>query len=197
MPIRRAVVSVWDKTRIEDLARVLVDAEYQILATSSTARELRGQGIPVVEISEYTGAPEIIGGRVKTIHPKIAGGILSTRQDKSVEPIDIVVCNLYPFEKGMQGRLSFSEMIELIDIGGVTLLRAAAKNHEFVTPVPDVAYYDRVADELRVTRSTTPALRRELARVTFDLTSRYDAAIAAYLAQLGSTRPATQDTRGA
>lgn len=178
-----AVVSVWDKTRVEHLASVLVETGYRILSTSSTARELRSHGVPVLEIADYTGAPEILGGRVKTIHPKIAGGILSRRQDASIEPIDVVVCNLYPFEQGVRKRLSHNEMVELIDIGGVTLLRAAAKNHEFVTAVPGVAYYDRVIDELRAKRSTTPALRRELARATFELTSRYDAAIAAYLAR--------------
>lgn len=184
---RRAVVSVWDKTRVEYVTRVLVDAGYQIISTASTARELRQHGIPVVEIAEYTGAPEILGGRVKTIHPKIAGGILSMRRDESVEPIDIVVCNLYPFENGVRSQLSHNEMVELIDIGGVTLLRAAAKNHEFVTAVPGVGYYDKVVDELRTIGGTTLKLRRDLARATFELTSRYDAAIATYLARQNQT----------
>uniref|UniRef100_A0A7C4CC35 MGS-like domain-containing protein n=1 Tax=candidate division WOR-3 bacterium TaxID=2052148 RepID=A0A7C4CC35_UNCW3 len=181
MSKRRAVLSVWDKTSIESMARVLLDAGYQILSTSSTASTLRGRGITVQDIADYTGFPETLGGRVKTIHPKIAGGILSRRQDSSVEPIDVVVCNLYPFERGVQERLSHAQMIELIDIGGVTLLRAAAKNHEFVTAVPAVEYYDRVSDEIRATGDTTPELRRELAQATFELTSRYDSAIATYL----------------
>jgi phosphoribosylaminoimidazolecarboxamide formyltransferase/IMP cyclohydrolase len=180
---RRAVISVWDKAGIEKLARALHAAGYEILSTSKTAAMIRALEIPVTEISDYTGSPEILGGRVKTLHPKIAGGILTTRRDDTVDPIDVVVCNLYPFQDGLARGLPFGEMIELIDIGGVTLLRAAAKNHEFVTVVPGPEYYDRVAAELAAGEGTSPELRRELARQAFALTSGYDAAISRYLAQ--------------
>ena len=178
---KRAVVSVWDKSGIAEFGRALSDSGHEILSTSKTAAGLREAGVPVTEISDYTGSPEILGGRVKTLHPRIAGGILTTREDDTVPPIDIVVCNLYPFEDGRRKGLSHGQLIELIDIGGVTLLRAAAKNHEFVTPVPGPEYYDRVGLELAHGGTVSAVLRAELAARSFEITSRYDAAIAEYL----------------
>jgi phosphoribosylaminoimidazolecarboxamide formyltransferase / IMP cyclohydrolase len=178
---RRAVISVWDKTGIIDLARVLDGAGYEILSTSKTAQALRDAGIPVVEISAYTGSPEILGGRVKTLHPKIAGGILTTRKDDTVPPIDVVVCNLYPFADGLARGASRAELVELIDIGGITLLRAAAKNHAFVAIVPGPEYYAEVEAELRRDGEVGPALRQKLATAAFHITSRYDTAIAVWL----------------
>jgi phosphoribosylaminoimidazolecarboxamide formyltransferase/IMP cyclohydrolase len=181
---RRAVVSVWNKTGVAGFARVLHETGHQVLSTSKTAQLIREAGVPVTEISEYTGSPEILGGRVKTLHPLIAGGILTTRQDDTVPPIDVVVCNLYAFEDGLARGLGHADLVELIDIGGVTLLRAAAKNHEHVTVVPGPEHYDRVAGELRRHGAVTRELRLSLARRAFELTSRYDAAIAGHFAGL-------------
>lgn len=176
-----AMVSVWDKRGIEEFAKVLCEVGYDILATGGTASAIRAAGVAVTEIAEYTGFPELLGGRVKTLHPKIAGGILATGSCPGLEPIRIVVCNLYPFGDGLKRGLSLSEMIELIDIGGVTLLRAAAKNHEFVTVVPAPEYYPLVADELRSKGEVGIELRRRLATQVFELTCDYDATIARYL----------------
>jgi phosphoribosylaminoimidazolecarboxamide formyltransferase/IMP cyclohydrolase len=178
---RRAIVSVWDKTGIIELARALSGAGYEILSSSKTAAAIREAGISVTEIADYTGSPEILGGRVKTLHPKIAGGILTTRKDDTVEPIDVVVCNLYAFEDGVARKATHEELVELIDIGGVTLLRAAAKNHTFVTIVPDPKYYPAIIAELAKTGSIDAAMRKKLAAEAFAITSRYDTAIAAYL----------------
>jgi phosphoribosylaminoimidazolecarboxamide formyltransferase / IMP cyclohydrolase len=180
MPHRRAIISVWDKTGIVDLARALAKAGYDILSTSKTAAAIRDAGIPVTEIADYTGSPEILGGRVKTLHPKIAGGILTTRKDDTVEPIDVVVCNLYAFEDGLARGATHAELVELIDIGGVTLLRAAAKNHAFVTIVPDPKHYPAIIAELAATGGISAAMRKKLAAEAFQITSRYDTAIAKY-----------------
>ena len=181
MAQRRAIISVWDKTGIVELARALATAGYEILSTSKTAAAIRDAGIPVTEIAEYTGSPEILGGRVKTLHPKIAGGILTTRKDDTVEPIDIVVCNLYAFEDGLARGATHDELVELIDIGGVTLLRAAAKNYVFVTVVPDPKHYPAIIAELGRSGSISADLREKLAAEAFAITSRYDTAIAKYL----------------
>ena len=181
MAQRRAIISVWDKTGIVELARALAAAGYEILSTSKTAAAIREAGILVTEIADYTGSPEILGGRVKTLHPKIAGGILTTRGDNTVEPIDIVVCNLYAFEDGLARRATHDELVELIDIGGVTLLRAAAKNHAFVTIVPDPRHYPAIIAEFGKTGSISAATRKKLAAEAFAITSRYDTAIAGYL----------------
>lgn len=181
---RWALISVWDKTEVKELAETLTGIKLGILSTSNTAAVLRNAGIPVTEISEWTGAPEILGGRVKTLHPKVAAGILCRRQDEPIEPIDVVVCNLYPFAEGLKRGLKVEEMVELIDIGGVTLLRAAAKNREFVTPVPSPKYYPQVIEELKRYGTVRPKVRQELAAVTFELTSEYDRLIANYFKQL-------------
>jgi phosphoribosylaminoimidazolecarboxamide formyltransferase/IMP cyclohydrolase len=177
---RRAIISVWDKTGVVELARALTAAGYEILSTSKTAAMVREAGIPVTEIADYTGSPEILGGRVKTLHPKIAGGILTTRRDNTVEPIDIVVCNLYAFEDGLARGATPDELVELIDIGGVTLLRAAAKNHAFVTIVPDPKHYPAIIAELAKSGTINADTRKKLAAEAFQITSRYDTAIARY-----------------
>ena len=186
MAQRRAIISVWDKTGIVDLARALARAGYEILSTSKTAAAIRDAGVAVTEISAYTGSPEILGGRVKTLHPKIAGGILTTRKDNTVEPIDIVVCNLYAFEDGLARGATHDELVELIDIGGVTLLRAAAKNHAFVTVVPDPKHYPAIIAELGKTGSVGVEMRKKLAAEAFAITSRYDTAIARYFQSITS-----------
>jgi len=180
MARRRAIISVWDKTGIDEMARALAAAGYEILSTSKTAAAIRDAGVPVTEIADYTGSPEILGGRVKTLHPRIAGGILTTRQDDTVEPIDIVVCNLYAFEDGLARKATHDELVELIDIGGVTLLRAAAKNHAFVTIVPDPKHYPAIIAELGRTGGVSAEMRKRLAAEAFSITSRYDTAIAKY-----------------
>ncbi len=180
--MRRAVISVWDKTGIVELAGALHRAGFEMLSTSKTAQAIRDAGMPVTEISDYTGSPEILGGRVKTLHPRIAGGILTTRQDSTVEPIDVVVCNLYPFQDGLARGATHDELVELIDIGGITLLRAAAKNHRYVTVVPHARHYAEVAAALDSGRGLDENLRLRLAAEAFRIVAEYDAAIASYFA---------------
>ncbi|MGQ9708340.1 MAG: IMP cyclohydrolase [bacterium] len=179
-----AILSVWDKSNLEGLARVLLESGFRLLSTAKTARVLSAAGLNVTEVSEWTGAPEILGGRVKTLHPKVAAGILASRRDESIEPIDVVVCNLYPFAEGVRSGLGLKELIELIDIGGVTLLRAAAKNWLYVTAVPEPRYYPLVIDELKHQGEVRRQVRLELARATFALTSTYDETIHRYLSAI-------------
>lgn len=183
MKPKRALISVWDKEGIVDFARDLVQLGIEILATSKTAKLLNASGIKTIEISEFTGSPEILGGRVKTLHPKVFGGILSYRKEPEVAPIDIVVVSLYPFEDHVKKNLPLQEMIELIDIGGVSLLRAAAKNYEHVAAVPDKEYYDLVRRELKEKGEVSPATRAMLAAETFALVTHYDAVISGYVTQ--------------
>lgn len=184
MDTRWAIFSLWDKTGADELARALINCGYGILATSKTAAILKQSGIKVTDVATWTNAPEILGGRVKTIHPKIAAGILSYREDCDIEPIDFVVCNLYPFEQGLRERRQLKEMVELIDIGGVTLLRAAAKNWFFVTAVPRPEYYPIIIEEITQYGRVSERRRKELAQKTFELTGNYDMMIARYLAEI-------------
>ncbi len=180
MKPKRAIISVWDKEGIVDFAKVLEELNIEIIATGKTAELLRQEKIKVTEVSDYTGSPEILKGRVKTLHPKIAGGILSYREDNTVEPIDIVVCNLYPFEASLKKNLTDEQMIEMIDIGGVTLLRAAAKNYQYVTVVPDKKFYPIVIKELQEKKETTLKTRQLLALKTFEIIAHYDSLIQEY-----------------
>jgi phosphoribosylaminoimidazolecarboxamide formyltransferase/IMP cyclohydrolase len=189
-PIRRALISVSDKTGVADFARQLADAHgVEILSTGGTAKALREAGISVIDVAEHTGAPEIMDGRVKTLHPRIHGGILGRRgQDDAVmaehaiAPIDLVVVNLYPFEQTVaQTGSTRDQAIETIDIGGPAMLRAAAKNHAFVTLVVDGGDYAAVLDDLTQHGGTQQATRRRLAAKGFAHTAAYDTAIAAYL----------------
>ncbi len=190
----RAILSVHDKSGLVDFARGLNALGWTLIASGGTARALRENGIPVVEVADYTGSPEILGGRVKTLHPVIHGGLLarptpSDRQELAHlgwDYIDLVAVNLYPFEATIaRPDVTLAEAIENIDIGGVTLIRAAAKNFERVTLVCDPRDYNRVLVELQ-SGGTSAETRRELAVKGFGLTTRYDAAIASYLA--GSER---------
>lgn len=181
---RWAIFSLWDKRGAAELAQALINCGYGVLATSQTATVLKEFGINVTEVEKWTDSPEILGGRVKTIHPKIAAGILSNREDGSIELIDFVVCNLYPFEQGLREKLGLKEMVELIDIGGVTLLRAAAKNWFFVTAVPTPDLYPLVVEQLAELNRVSERVRRELARRTFEITAKYDMLIAQYLADI-------------
>jgi phosphoribosylaminoimidazolecarboxamide formyltransferase/IMP cyclohydrolase len=186
----KAILSVHDKTGLADFAHGLHDLGWTLIASGGTAKTLRHQRVPVTEVATYTGSPEILGGRVKTLHPAIHGGLLAraTEADHTElaqlgwDYIDLVAVNLYPFEQTIaKPNVTFDEAIENIDIGGVTLIRAAAKNHQRVTLVCDPSDYARVLDELRA-GGVGAATRRQLAVKGFALTSQYDSAIAAYLA---------------
>jgi len=190
MSITRALISVSDKTGIVDFAKTLAEKDVEILSTGGTAKLLTENNIPVIEVSEYTGFPEMMDGRVKTLHPKIHGGILGRRgtddqvmKDNEIGPIDLIVVNLYPFEQTVaKPDCSLENAIENIDIGGPTMLRAAAKNHNDVAVVVDAADYGRILMELDENGgSLSDATRFDLAVKTFEHTARYDAAIANYL----------------
>ncbi len=198
--IRRALLSVSDKTGLVPLARVLADAGVELLSTGGTARALREAGLTVTDLSAYTGFPEMLDGRVKTLHPKVHGGLLYLRGNATheaavrahgIQPIDLVVVNLYPFEATVaRANVSLPEAIENIDIGGPSMLRSAAKNHESVTVVVDPADYELVAEQVKANGCTTLELRRQLAAKVFARTAAYDTAIAAHLAQaFGGTVP--------
>jgi phosphoribosylaminoimidazolecarboxamide formyltransferase/IMP cyclohydrolase len=191
-PIRRALLSVTDKTGLVEFGEFLAEHGVEILSTGGTAKMLRDSGVPVVEVSDYTGFPEMLDGRVKTLHPKIHGGILGRRDLAShkeqmakhgIAPIDLVVVNLYQFEKAVaQPGCTLEDAIENIDIGGPTLLRASAKNYESVTVVVDPADYPKIIQEMKANKgATTIATRFQLARKVFALTSAYDTAISHYL----------------
>jgi phosphoribosylaminoimidazolecarboxamide formyltransferase/IMP cyclohydrolase len=187
--VTRALLSVSDKTGIVEFARGLAELGIEIVSTGGTARQLEEAGVPVRSISDLTGFPEIMDGRVKTLHPKLYAGLLALRdntehvvaaEEHDVEFVDLVCVNLYPFERtaSMRGA-SEAEVIENIDIGGPTMIRAAAKNYTFAAPVVSPASYDAVLDELRESeRRLSPATRESLAAEAFAYTARYDTAIA-------------------
>jgi len=188
--ISRALISVSDKSGIVEFAQALHQRGVEILSTGGTAKLLAEQNIPVTEVSAHTGFPEMMDGRVKTLHPKIHGGILGRRgmddavmADNDIAPIDMIVVNLYPFEQTVANPdCDLPTAIENIDIGGPTMLRAAAKNHKDVTVIVDAADYDRVLQEMDANNgSVTDATRFDLAVKTFEHTSNYDGAIANYL----------------
>lgn len=186
----RALLSVYDKTGIVEFARFLNEKGLSLLSTGGTYKALRDAGIDVTEVSEYTGAEEILDGRVKTLHPRIHGGLLGRRDDaghvktmveQGIDPIDVVVVNLYPFfEKSGEG-LPLDELVEFIDIGGPTMIRAAAKNHAHVAVVSDPSDYDELIDEWKDEGELDIRTRRRLAGKVFALTGAYDSAVAASL----------------
>jgi phosphoribosylaminoimidazolecarboxamide formyltransferase/IMP cyclohydrolase len=188
--IRRALISVSDKTGLADFALALHERGIKILSTGGTAKLLTEAGIPVTEVSEHTGFPEIMGGRVKTLHPRVHGGILGRRgvddgvmHENEIKPIDLVVVNLYPFEETVaKPDCDLPTAIENIDIGGPAMLRAAAKNHAAVTVVVDATDYTRVLDEMSLHNGeVSDATRFDLAVKAFEHTAAYDGAIASYL----------------
>jgi phosphoribosylaminoimidazolecarboxamide formyltransferase/IMP cyclohydrolase len=190
--IERAIISVTDKTGIVDFAKALARFGVQILSTGGTARALREGGIEVTDISEYTGFPEMMDGRVKTLHPKVHGGLLGLRdnpehirmmQEQGIRTIDMVVVNLYQFEKTVAKKgVTLEEAIENIDIGGPSMLRSSAKNFKNVTVIVDPSDYDRVLQEMEERDGeTTPDTRFRLAKKVFRLTHHYDGAISRYL----------------
>jgi phosphoribosylaminoimidazolecarboxamide formyltransferase/IMP cyclohydrolase len=199
MKVRRALISVHDKTGIIDFARALAGLGVELLSTGGTARLLRECEVPVRDVSEVTGFPEMLDGRVKTLHPKIHGGILARRDVPAhvealarheIPPIDLVVVALYPFEATVaRPGVGLAEAIEQIDVGGPTMIRAAAKNHASVAVVTDPGQYDGVLQELRDLGELSAPTRARLAREAFRRTAQYDAAISGYLAGLSPAGP--------
>ncbi|MBE2283899.1 MAG: bifunctional phosphoribosylaminoimidazolecarboxamide formyltransferase/IMP cyclohydrolase [Prosthecobacter sp.] len=192
MPIARALLSVSDKTGLLDFAKGLAALNVELLSTGGTAKHLKEGGLQVIDVSEHTGFPEMFDGRVKTLHPKVHGGLLQRRdneEDKKnatkhdIPVIDLVVVNLYPFEQTVAKKdVTLEEAIENIDIGGPSMLRSAAKNHRWVTVITDPADYSVVLDEMKENGGdTTLATRERLACKVFQRTGSYDSAIAAYL----------------
>lgn len=192
-PIKRALLSVTDKTGLTEFAQFLHDNDVELLSTGGTAKTIRDAGIPVVEVSEFTGSPEILGGRVKTLHPKIHGGILARRDDdgdksemaeNDIEPIDLIVVNLYAFEETARSGADFASCVENIDIGGPAMIRAAAKNHAFTTIVIDPQQYQSVMLDMEAHKgSISLDLRRNLAATAYARTAAYDAAIANWFSE--------------
>jgi len=191
VPIRRALISVSDKTGLVAFGQALAAKGVEILSTGGSAKALRDAGVPVVEVSAHTGIPEILDGRVKTLVPQIHGGILGRRDlpehvaqmaAHNIAPIDLVAVNLYPFEATVARGAAFDDCVENIDIGGPALIRAAAKNHDFVTVLTDAAQYAEVVAQLDSQGGTTLALRRTLAGAAYARTSAYDSAIATWFA---------------
>lgn len=192
---KQALLSVSDKTGVVDFARELSALGYHLLSTGGTAKLIAEAGIEVQEVADYTGFPEMLDGRVKTLNPKIHAGLLARRPvaehmkvlaDHGIDPIDIVVVNLYPFEATVaKPDCTFEDAVENIDIGGPTMIRAAAKNHESVAVVVDPADYGRIVEELKAHGEVTPATRLALAKKVFCHTARYDAMISNYLTSLG------------
>jgi phosphoribosylaminoimidazolecarboxamide formyltransferase/IMP cyclohydrolase len=192
--IQRALLSVFDKTGLIPFAQALAAAGIELISTGGTAKVLREAGIMVSDLSAYTGFPEMLDGRVKTLHPRIHGGLLFVRgnpeheaaaRKHDIQPIDLVVVNLYPFEQTVaRPGVTLAEAIANIDIGGPSMLRSAAKNHESVTVVTDPADYAEVAAQITAAGNTTPELRRRLAARAFARTAAYDGQIAGYLAKV-------------
>jgi phosphoribosylaminoimidazolecarboxamide formyltransferase / IMP cyclohydrolase len=206
VPVRRALFSVSDKTGLVKLAKALADHEVHLLASGGTRSALAAAGLPVTEVSDHTGQPEILGGRVKTLHPKLHGGILARRdvpddlqaiRSQGIDLIDLVVVNLYPFESTVaKTGVAFEEAVENIDIGGPSLLRGAAKNHAFVAVLSDPEQYATLVEQLREHGGTTAEFRRRLALAVFERTARYDRAIADYLTQtVSGASPSPYPTR--
>lgn len=193
--VARALVSVSDKTGVLEFCRGLNQLGIELLSTGGTAKLLAEHNVPVTEVSDYTGFPEMMDGRVKTLHPKVHGGILGRRgiddavmADSGIKPIDMVVVNLYPFEQTIANPdCDLETAIENIDIGGPTMIRAAAKNHDDVAIVVDPADYSAILAELQVEVSLSHATRFNLALKSFEHTARYDTAIATYLGKINNS----------
>jgi phosphoribosylaminoimidazolecarboxamide formyltransferase/IMP cyclohydrolase len=204
--VRRALLSVSDKTGLVDFARALSARGVELLSTGGTAKALRDAGLAVTDVSAVTGSPEMMDGRVKTLHPKIHGALLALRdhpehaaamREHGIAGIDLLVCNLYPFEATAAKGAGFEETIENIDIGGPAMIRSAAKNHEWVAVVVDTEDYARVLKELDETKGATRlALRRDLAQIAYARTAAYDATVSTWFAgRLAKTEEATPPRR--
>ena len=198
--IKQALISVSDKTGVLEFARALSAMNINLLSTGGTAKLLADNGLPVTEVADYTGFPEMLDGRVKTLHPKVHGGLLAIRENPEHEaamlahgigPIDLLVVNLYPFEATIQANKSEEDCIENIDIGGPAMIRAASKNHGDVTVIVEAADYEKVLAEMNANKGATSlALRKHLAAKAFARTAAYDAAISTWFAaHLGEATP--------
>lgn len=193
MKIKRALISVSDKTGVVELARSLHESGVEIVSTGGTMTSIREAGIPVIYVSEVTGFPEIMDGRVKTLNPYIHGGILAVRGNKlhekalndlKIVPIDLVVVNLYPFKETVaKPNVTLDEAIENIDIGGPAMIRAAAKNFKYVTVITNPAEYALVAEKIKADGAVDGLTRMRLAKEAFEHTFNYDMAITNYLAK--------------
>jgi len=196
--IGRALLSVFDKTGLIPFALTLVSARVELISTGGTAKALRDANLPVKDLSDYTGFPEMLDGRVKTLHPKVHGGLLYVRgkpeheatvKEHDILPIDLVVVNLYPFEQTVaKPGVTLEQAIENIDIGGPAMLRSGAKNHESVTVICDPNDYNEAAAQIQSKGNTTLEFRRRLAAKVYARTSAYDAAIAAHLTRVFGIR---------
>ena len=192
LPIKRAILSVTDKNGLVDFAAFLNANGVEIISTGGTKKILEDARIPVTAVSSVTGFPEILGGRVKTLHPKIHAGILANKDDSDhmytlnqlgIKPFDMVCVNLYDFSSAVEKHLSLNQAVEEIDIGGPCLLRAAAKNYHSILPLPSPALYERTKEVLSNNNMKVPLdFRQQLAAETFAIVSRYDALISSYLA---------------
>ncbi|MBR9699651.1 bifunctional phosphoribosylaminoimidazolecarboxamide formyltransferase/IMP cyclohydrolase [Candidatus Woesearchaeota archaeon] len=196
----KALISVFNKEGIIDFAKVLTSSGWEILSTGGTAKKLAEAGIKVKDVSEYTGFPEMMDGRVKTLHPKVYGGLLALRankghmqqaKDNNIEMIDMVVVNLYPFEETVKKKLSFEETIEMIDIGGPSMLRSAAKNFKDVIVITDPNDYQEISEAIKDKKEIPIEKRKELAKKVFTRTSLYDREIMDYLSDKGELFPGT------
>jgi phosphoribosylaminoimidazolecarboxamide formyltransferase/IMP cyclohydrolase len=204
--MQRALLSVFDKTGLIPFAKALAEEGIELISTGGTAKALREHGLKCMDLSDYTGFPEMLDGRVKTLHPKVHGGLLFVRNNPAhqaavdkhgIKPIDMVVVNLYPFEQTIaRPGVTLAEAIENIDIGGPAMLRSGSKNHESVTVVMDPADYSTVLAQIKATGNTTLELRRKLAARVFARTSAYDAAIAAHLAKVFGAEAAENKAGG-
>ena len=192
LPVRRALISVSDKTGLEAFGRFLSERGVEILSTGGTARELRAAGVPVVEVSDRTGFPEMLDGRVKTLHPALHGGLLGLRDDPAhteamaahgIRPIDLLAVNLYPFAETVAAGADEETCIENIDIGGPALIRAAAKNHRFVAVATAPEHLEDIRGEMEADGATPLSLRRRLAAEAYGHTAAYDAAVSNWFAQ--------------
>lgn len=191
LPIHRAILSVTDKTGLVEFAKFLVDSGVELVSTGGTMKCLKEGGLPVKAVSDVTGFPEILGGRVKTLHPMIHGGILcnkdlpeqlETVKKMGITPVDLVCVNLYNFAGAVSRHLSLEQAVEEIDIGGPCMLRAAAKNYHSVLVVPGVEWYEPAMEDLKEhNMCSSLEFRQLMASRTFDATSRYDALITSYI----------------
>src|SRR6516225_6334121 len=189
----RALISVYDKTGLDAFARGLNELGFELVASGGTAAHLQELGVPVTEVETVTQAPEMLGGRVKTLHPRIHGGILARRdssddlaalEEHEIEPFDVVCVNFYPFASITAKRgARMTDAVEMIDIGGPSMLRAAAKNFAYVAPVSDPDQYERVLEDIRANGTVSYETRRELAAAAFAKTAAYEAAIARWFAE--------------
>ena len=192
VPLRRALISVSDKTGLIDLATALHQRGVELLSTGGTAKAIRDAGLPVKDVSDVTGFPEMMDGRVKTLHPKVHGGLLALRDnddhvaamdEHGIGAIDLLAVNLYPFEATVAKGADYDDCIENIDIGGPAMIRAAAKNHGFVNVVVDVEDYQTLLDELDANDGATSLkFRQNLAQIAYARTAAYDAAVSTWMA---------------